>query len=120
LPDAALILGKLVSLPGEFAGYMSQYGRLGLNEMLGEMFQLSNSGALHPPAFDFFDSTELLYSLICIAVLAGVEIATRKTDGTRLVTRLPLVCRWAGYYAILTVLVIDWSKTMEQFIYFQF
>jgi D-alanyl-lipoteichoic acid acyltransferase DltB (MBOAT superfamily) len=120
LPDAALILGKLVSLPGEFAGYMSQYGRLGFYETLGQMFQLSHSSALHPPAFGLFDSTALLYSLILTAVLMGVEIATRKTEGTVLVMRLPLVCRWAGYCAILMAVVMNWSKTVEQFIYFRF
>jgi hypothetical protein len=57
---------------------------------------------------------------IFIVILLVSDIWTRKTPGVELITRKPLVLRWAGYYALALTILFSWDTGSPEFIYFTF
>jgi D-alanyl-lipoteichoic acid acyltransferase DltB (MBOAT superfamily) len=115
--ESFIIFSKFASLPVEFAQYVAQLPQNGIVGTARLMFQLGSEVA-NPIAG--FGMTACAFSVVFIIVLGIVEVLTRKTDGTVLVKKLPLVVRWAGYYSLIMIIYASWQQTQAQFIYFTF
>jgi hypothetical protein len=109
--DALLIFGKLAALPAECAGYLSRLPQTGLIGAIREAFQLGSDVA-HP--IEWFGVTQMGLSFMYIAALV--------IGGTRTGTeaRQPLALRWAGYYALVMVLLLGRPVDSVAFMYFTF
>jgi hypothetical protein len=57
---------------------------------------------------------------MAIATLLLSDWYTRTTPGTALITRKPLVLRWASYYALVLAVLLSWGADSSEFIYFTF
>jgi D-alanyl-lipoteichoic acid acyltransferase DltB (MBOAT superfamily) len=117
ITSAFSICAKLATLPAEIVGYIKQLPQLGIVGTVSQMFQLGAAVA-YPVAI--FGRREFVLSILCIAVLFIVEVLSRRQIGTVVIKNYPLAIRWACYYGLLAVMIINWSKTAPQFIYFTF
>jgi hypothetical protein len=120
--DALLICAKLAALPAELAGYARQLPQTGLMGTVRAAFQLGQSVA-HP--VELFGISACGLSFMAIAALLLSDWWTRTTPdtappGTALITRKPVVLRWAGYYALVVVVLLSWGADSSEFIYFTF
>jgi D-alanyl-lipoteichoic acid acyltransferase DltB (MBOAT superfamily) len=119
--DALLICAKLAALPAELAGYVQQLPKTGLMGAVRAAFQLGNeTQVVHP--VELFGLTPCGLSFMAIAALLLSDWWTRTTPGTTLIMRKPLALRWAGYYALVVVVLLswDWGVDTSEFIYFTF
>jgi hypothetical protein len=117
LPDTALILGKLSKLPAELAEHTRRLPETGLIASVRNVFQLGP--AVANPIADF-GLTACGLSFISIAVLLAADFLARCKHSTTPVKTLPLVLRWAGYYALIMVILFCRPMESSQFIYFTF
>ncbi|MDR1399524.1 MAG: MBOAT family protein [Treponema sp.] len=115
--DALLICAKFAALPSELASYVRQLPQTGLIETVRAAFQLGNNVA-HP--IKLFGISACGLSFMAIAALLLVDWWTRTRPGTTLIMRKPLMLRWAGYYALVLVVLLSWSTDSSEFIYFTF
>ncbi|GHU59651.1 alginate O-acetyltransferase [Spirochaetia bacterium] len=120
LPDAFLIVRKLASLPGEWAGYLAELPKRGIVNTVRAAFQLGagNQGITHP--ITGFGMVALAFSVLSIVILIVADAWSRNTTGTSRIMRLPPVMRWAGYYALILIIIFNWAVDSSQFIYFTF
>jgi hypothetical protein len=115
--DALLICAKLAALPAELVGYARQLPLTGLMGTVRAAFQLGTDVA-HP--VKLFGITACGLSFLAIAALLLSDRWTRTTPGTALITRKPPALRWAGYYALVLVVLLNWGTDSSEFIYFTF
>jgi D-alanyl-lipoteichoic acid acyltransferase DltB (MBOAT superfamily) len=115
--DALLIFTKLTTLPSEITGYIRQLPHTGVMGTIRTALQLGNDVA-HP--IEKFGISATGLSFISIVILFLSDLWTRMAPGTTRIMRLPLVVRWAGYYALMLVIVLSWSTDSSEFIYFTF
>ncbi|GHV06785.1 alginate O-acetyltransferase [Spirochaetia bacterium] len=120
LPDAFLIVRKLASLPGEWSGYLAELPQRGIVNTVRVAFQLGESkhGVIYP--ITGFALRAFGFSVMSVIILLMSDSWTRAVPGTKRVMRVPLVLRWAGYYALVLVILISWNAASSQFIYFTF
>ncbi|GHV74338.1 alginate O-acetyltransferase [Spirochaetia bacterium] len=117
--DAFLIVRKLGDLPAECAGYLARLPERGIVNTVRVAFQLGTLvGIAHPVSG--FGMAVFGLSVISVIILLVGDNWTRAVPGTKCVMRLPLVLRWAGYYALILVIMISWGRDTSQFIYFTF
>jgi hypothetical protein len=117
LSDAGLIFGKLAALPWEIGRYLAELPRTGLVGTVRDMFQM---GADVTNPISGFGLTACAWSFLLIVLLVLVEALTRRTEGTRLVMRMPLVPRWIGYCGLILVIILFFNAGSAEFIYFTF
>ncbi|GHV18432.1 hypothetical protein FACS189493_7850 [Spirochaetia bacterium] len=111
LPDAFLIVRKFALLPGEWAGYLAELPQRGIVNTARAAFRLSVRG---------FGLRTFGLSVMSVIILLMSDSWTRAVPGTKRVMRVPLVLRWAGYYALILVIMASWSVDTSEFIYFAF
>jgi D-alanyl-lipoteichoic acid acyltransferase DltB (MBOAT superfamily) len=107
--DAFVIIAKLPELtkfPVELAGYLSGHSEIGINVL------------------DEFGPVDIGLSGILIVLLVLHDLWARTVpDVSIAIGRKPPVLRWAGYYAVVFVILWHWIGTASdptQFIYFTF
>lgn len=64
--------------------------------------------------------TKALPALAGILIAGIIEIAQQREDKREILSRQPLVVRWAAYYALVLIICVYGRFGKEQFIYFQF
>jgi D-alanyl-lipoteichoic acid acyltransferase DltB (MBOAT superfamily) len=111
--DAFMIIAKLAALPAELAGYVRGLPSAGIVGTVREAFQLEGTIA-------GFGLTKFGLSGILIGVLLLGDIWTRETAGVTRIMQKPLIVRWAGYYALVMIILLSWNTGSSQFIYFTF
>ncbi|MDR0599169.1 MAG: MBOAT family protein, partial [Treponema sp.] len=71
-----------------------------------------------------FGITQCGLAVIFMVILLVSDMWTRETPGVEMITRKPLVLRWAGYYALVVTILLTalWSMDTgsSPFIYFTF
>jgi D-alanyl-lipoteichoic acid acyltransferase DltB (MBOAT superfamily) len=115
--EAFLIIGKIAKLPAEIAGYTGQVSQIGIVATVREMLQMGMDVA-YP--IGTFGLKACLFSFISIVILLSADIWSNNNSGTIKVKHLPLAARWAGYYALIFTLALNWTMDTPQFIYFTF
>jgi hypothetical protein len=85
-------------------------------------FQLADDGAFHGILHNIpgFGLTACAFAVILIAILVAGDVLSRNIAGTTRIMQMPLVLRWAGYYALILVILFCWNAASSQFIYFTF
>jgi D-alanyl-lipoteichoic acid acyltransferase DltB (MBOAT superfamily) len=118
--DAVLIVTRLTALPGELAGYFAALPERGLMGTMRVAFQLGtlSQGVTH--AVPGFGMTACAGSLLLLAVLITADLWPKTRWGAKGIGGLPLGFRWAGYYALMLVLLFGRTADPSQFIYFTF
>ncbi|GHV91063.1 alginate O-acetyltransferase [Spirochaetia bacterium] len=118
--DAFLIVRKFASLPVEWVGYLAELPQRGIVNTVRAAFQLgaSNQGITHP--ITGFGMIAFAFAVLSIVILVGADAWSKNITGTSRIIRLPLVMRWAGYYALILVIMSSWSVDTSEFIYFTF
>jgi hypothetical protein len=112
--DALLVIAKLTALPAELAGYVRALSQVGVVGTVREAFQLEGAIAV-------FGLKKFGISLLYIAFLLMSERVSRtKADIAAWIARKPAVLRWAGYYAMTLMILLNWNTGSAQFIYFTF
>jgi D-alanyl-lipoteichoic acid acyltransferase DltB (MBOAT superfamily) len=106
--EAFLIVGKMTRLPAELAGYIGQLPQIGIVATVREMLMGT------------FGLKACLFAFISIAIVFIADVWSNNNSGAIKVKRLPLLVRWAGYYALVFIIVINWTMDTPQFIYFTF
>ncbi|GHU71246.1 alginate O-acetyltransferase [Spirochaetia bacterium] len=121
LSDAFLIVRKLASLPGEWAGYLAELPERGIVNTVRVAFQLgaSNQGIV-TNSVEGFRLRAFGLSVMSVIILLMSDSWTRAVPGTKRIMRVPLVLRWAGYYALILTIIFNWVVDSSQFIYFTF
>ena len=117
ISDALLICAKLAALPAELAGYVHQLPHTGLIGTVRAAFQLGDNVA-HP--VKSFGIRACGFSFIAIAALLLGDWWTRTMPGTALITRKPMMLRWAGYYALVLAILFNFGANASELIYFTF
>jgi len=115
--DAFLITAKLIKLPAELAEYVSGLSQNGIIWTVREAFQVGIETAHFVQGFGL---KNLGLSVIFIAILIINDVLMRKTPEETILRQKPLILRWAGYYALIFTIMLDWSSGSSQFIYFTF
>jgi hypothetical protein len=120
LSDAFLIVRKIASLPAELAGYLAELPERGIVNTVRMAFQLgaADQGIAHP--ITSFGMTAFAFAVLSIVILVGADVWTKNVAGTNRIIRLPLAMRWAGYYALVLIIILNWAAYSSQFIYFTF
>jgi D-alanyl-lipoteichoic acid acyltransferase DltB (MBOAT superfamily) len=118
--DAFLIVRKLGALPAECAGYLTRLSERGIVNTVRVAFQLrgSEDSVIYP--IEGFGLRAFGLSIITVIILLVGDGWTNAVPGTKRVMHLPLVLRWAGYYALTLTVVLSWNTVSNQFIYFTF
>jgi D-alanyl-lipoteichoic acid acyltransferase DltB (MBOAT superfamily) len=115
--DALVVIAKLAALPAELAGYVRGLSQIGIVGTVREAFQL---GADVANPIEGFGGLNFGLSGIFIGILLLSDIWTWETPGaTRIMQKPPLV-RWAGYYALILIILFSWNAGSSEFIYFTF
>jgi len=117
ITDAFLITAKLTELPAELAGYARMLSQNGIAGTVRTAFQVGIDVS-HP--IQDFGLTNLGLSGIFIAILLINDVLMRKMPDETILKQTPLVLRWAGYYALLLTILLNWNAGSSQFIYFTF
>jgi hypothetical protein len=115
--EAFLIIEKIARLPVELSGYAGQLPQIGIMATVREMLQMGNYAA-HPVGT--FGLGACLYAFVSIAILFVADLWSNNNSGTIKVKRLPLLVRWAGYYGLIWLILLNWLSDTSEFIYFQF
>jgi hypothetical protein len=115
--DALVIIAKLAALPAELAGYVRGLSQIGLVGTVREAFQL---GAAGDNPIEGFGGVNFGLSGILIGILLLSDIWTRETPGATWIMQKPLLVRWAGYCALILIILLSWNAGSSQFIYFAF
>jgi len=120
ITDAFLITAKLAKLPAELAGYALGLSKNGIIGTIRDMFQLGTSDGYHP--ITDFGLTSFGLSGILIVILLINDVLMRKTPDETILRQKSPVLRWAGYYALIFAILLNWNWGSEssQFIYFTF
>ncbi|GHV43646.1 alginate O-acetyltransferase [Spirochaetia bacterium] len=118
--DAFLIVRKLASLPAEWAGYVVQLPARGIVNTVRAAIQLgaANQGITYP--ITGFGMIAFAFAVLSIVILVRADAWSKNITGTSRIMRLPLVMRWAGYYALILTIIFNWAVDSSQFIYFTF
>jgi D-alanyl-lipoteichoic acid acyltransferase DltB (MBOAT superfamily) len=118
ITDSLLIMAKLTKLPAELIGYVQGLSQIGIIGTVRNAFQLGEDVAAHIADFGLI---QFGISLILIFILIMSDVLLEKVpEGTSIALKLPLVLRWAGYCAIILVLLLRWNAGTIEFIYFAF
>ncbi|AEF85046.1 membrane bOund o-acyl transferase, mboat [Treponema primitia ZAS-2] len=118
--DAVLIIGKLTTLLAECVEYFALIPKQGIVGTARIAFQLGakSQGVIHSiMGFGLFN---WFFSMILIVILLFGDWWTKVIAETKRVICLPLVIRWAGYYALILAIILNWNVDTSQFIYFTF
>jgi hypothetical protein len=120
LADAFLITRKFASLPSEWTGYFAGLSERGIVNTVRVAFQIGSisQGVTHSIAG--FGMMAAALSVMSLIILVAGDVWSRTVAGTKRIMHLPLAIRWAGYYALVLVIVLSWSVDSSQFIYFTF
>jgi alginate O-acetyltransferase complex protein AlgI len=116
--DAFLITAKLVNLPAELAGYARELSQNGIKATVHAAFQLGPNAT--NPIKNFIG---LKFSALLIALLVISDGLARIIPNVDMwIMKKPLVLRWAGYYALIIMILLNWNfgSASSQFIYFTF
>jgi len=116
--DAFLITAKLAKLPAELAGYVRGLSQNGIRATVHTAFQLGAEAA--NPIQNFIG---LKFSVLLIALLVISDGLVRIIpNADTWIMKKPLVLRWAGYYALIITILLNWNwgSVSSQFIYFTF
>jgi hypothetical protein len=112
LPDAVLILRKFTTLPAELVEYARRLPGTGLISSVRSAFSLGSTTNFGIKACGL--------SFVFIGVLLAVSSQTRERAGTEVVKAFPPAVRWAGYYALVLVILLGRPVEASRFIYFTF
>ncbi|GHV78822.1 hypothetical protein AGMMS49944_06130 [Spirochaetia bacterium] len=115
-----MIVRKLGALPAECAGYLARLPERGIVNTVRVAFQLGivSQGIANPVTR--FGMAAFGISVISVIILLVGDNWTKAVPGTKRIMRFPLVLRWAGYYALILVIMISWGTDASEFIYFTF
>jgi len=118
--DAFLITAKLSKLPAELAGYVRGFFQNGIIRTVRDAFQIGvGKGVAHP--IESFGMRHLGFSVILIIVLLANDVLMRETPEETILKQKSPVLRWAGYYALILAIIMNWNlSASQQFIYFTF
>ncbi|MDR3047775.1 MAG: hypothetical protein LBU51_09260, partial [Bacteroidales bacterium] len=107
--DALLIVRKLGDLPAEYTEYLTRLPDQGIINTMRVALQLANDGDLHGVTHRIpgFGLAVCALAVFLIAVLIVSDVWTRVVPGTKRVMQLPLVLRWAGYYALILAIILN-------------
>jgi D-alanyl-lipoteichoic acid acyltransferase DltB (MBOAT superfamily) len=119
IADAFLIVKKLAALPAECAAYLVQLPERGIMNTVRVAFQIGapRQGVTH--SIPQFGMTACAFSLMSLVILVTSD-RWLKNSGRIKRLRIPLALRWAGYYLLVLVIMLNWSKNASEFIYFTF
>jgi len=119
ITDAFIITAKLTKFPAELAGYTRGLSGNGIIGTMRNAFQL---GIDVDNPIQGFGLLNFGLSGILIAILIINDVLMRKTPDETILRQKPLVLRWAGYYALIFTIFLNfnWSSEASQFIYFTF
>jgi D-alanyl-lipoteichoic acid acyltransferase DltB (MBOAT superfamily) len=120
MADALLILAKLTALPRELAGYLAALPKQGIANTLRLALQLGSEGQGIAYPIEGFGAVAFITSLLVLGVLLAAGIWPGTRQGAKGIKALPLGIRWAGYYALVLVLILSWTTESSEFIYFTF
>jgi len=81
------------------------------------MFQM---GTYVASPIEGFGLTNFALSGILIVILLIADVFMWKMPDKEIVKQKPLVLRWAGYYALIFLILLNWDAGSSQFIYFTF
>lgn len=111
--QAGKVYLKLVHVPVEIAGFISNLGNGSLVESVRSLFLLNEdvSGFGFKHAFG---------SILLISMLLAVDIMTRRIDGIELIKKQNVIVRWCCYYFIVSLIIFFSVQGKTQFVYFQF
>jgi D-alanyl-lipoteichoic acid acyltransferase DltB (MBOAT superfamily) len=118
ITDAFLIITKLANLPAELAGYVRGLSQNGIVATVRMAFQLG-AHVTHP----IENFIGLKFSVLLIAVLLISDGLVRIIPNVDTwIMKKPLALRWAGYYALIMTILLNWNwgSVSSQFIYFTF
>jgi D-alanyl-lipoteichoic acid acyltransferase DltB (MBOAT superfamily) len=119
IADSLFIMVKLTKLPAELIGYVRGFSQIGIIGTVREAFQLGSDVAAHIANFGLIQFG-ISIILICILILSDI-LLEKAPEGTAIARKLPFALRWAGYYAIVLMLLLRWNMgTAQQFVYFVF
>ena len=75
---------------------------------------------IHNISTDHFELRQMPVALMSLLVLEVAQVAARKLSLADMVARVPLIPRWAGYFALVFLVILFGVFRKTQFIYFQF
>jgi D-alanyl-lipoteichoic acid acyltransferase DltB (MBOAT superfamily) len=122
LTDAFLICQKFLTLPQELWLHIQNISQTGLADFVHLALHLGGKPEI-PTAAQNFGLTACLFSLALITLLLVNDFVSRTMSSEEIITNLPLLARWAIYYAVvgfIVVSVVGNYQSSSQFIYFTF
>jgi hypothetical protein len=111
------VWNKFVVFPSEVMVYLHELPQMNIISIIGRALSLDENAANQ---VDDFGKLSLCLSIIWIILLFVIDWMTRKQDGIILIKRFPAVIRWFCYWALVSIIILDWDKTFSNFIYFAF
>jgi hypothetical protein len=117
IETAFLINRKLFLLPKEIFTYIANISHAGIIGTIRSAFSL---GKAPNQPIDGYGLTAGFYAVISIFVLVACDFLCRKESGLVKIMRLPMALRWILYYVLIIAIILNWSVSKSEFIYFMF